>query len=91
MLDMCHNRTCKEFYQNINKTGSEALPRRVPTRPWESLKSVVRVVNQELAREFEQTKQRFLREHKGDLARTENYYLIILISFVPEASFLKLN
>ena len=71
-----YSRTCKEFYQNINKTGSQTLPRRVTGRPWDCLKSVVQVVNQELARRFEETKQKFLREHKGGLARTKNHIQI---------------
>ena len=46
-------RACKEFYQNINRVNNPALPRRVTARPWASLKSVVYVRNERLARQFE--------------------------------------
>jgi len=57
---------CKEFYQNINKTGSESLPRRVCRAPWQSIKSVVHLTNPALSRQFEAERARLLKERKVD-------------------------
>ena len=57
---------CKEFYQNINKTGSEFLPRKVSRAPWQSIKSVVGLTNPGLSHQFEEERQRLLEEGKVD-------------------------
>jgi len=58
--------TCKEFYQNVNKTGSDSLPRLVTRSPWQAIKSVVHVNNPDLSREFEEEKLRLLKQGKVD-------------------------
>ena len=57
---------CKEFYQNINKTGSESLPRLVSRAPWESIKSVVHLTNPGLSQQFEEERQLLLKQRKVD-------------------------
>ena len=57
---------CKEFYQNINKTGSELLPRKVTRAPWQSIKSVVGLNNPSLRQQFEEERQRLGGQGKVD-------------------------
>lgn len=57
-------RACKEFYQRLNQAVNPALPRKVTARPWESLRSVVHLTNQKLARQFEEQREKFWREEK---------------------------
>jgi len=57
---------CKEFYQNINKTGSDSLPRRVTRAAWQSIKSVVHLTNPGLSQQFEVERERMLKEGKVD-------------------------
>merc|ERR1711997_1296824 len=55
---------CKEFYQNINRTGSNALPRKVTDRHWDSVKSIVYIRNDKIAQDFENQRASFLEEGK---------------------------
>ena len=55
---------CKEFYQNINRTGSDALPRKVTDRHWDSVKSIVYIRNEKISQAFENQRARFLEEAK---------------------------
>merc|ERR1712048_476372 len=55
---------CKEFYQNINRTGSNALPRKVTDRHWDSVKSIVYIRNDKIAQDFENQRATFLEEGK---------------------------
>ena len=55
---------CKEFYQNINRTGSQALPRKVTDRHWDSIKSIVYIRNEQIAQDFENQRAKFLEEAK---------------------------
>ena len=57
---------CKEFYQNINKTGSELLPRKVTRAPWQSIKSVVGLNNPSLRQQFKEERQRLGGQGKVD-------------------------
>merc|ERR1711953_993806 len=59
-----YNIACKEFYQNINRTGSNALPRKVTDRHWDSVKSIVYIRNDKIAQDFENQRARFLEEAK---------------------------
>jgi len=59
-----YNIACKEFYQNINRTGSQALPRKVTDRHWDSIKSIVYVRNEKIAQDFENQRAKFLEEAK---------------------------
>ena len=61
-----YNIACKEFYQNICKTGSNALPRKVTDRHWESVKSVVHIRNDKISKDFESQKTKFQEEGKVD-------------------------
>merc|ERR1711874_719895 len=54
----------KEFYQNINRTGSDALPRKVTDRHWDSVKSIVYIRNEKISQDFENQRARFLEEAK---------------------------
>merc|ERR1711997_512871 len=55
---------CKEFYQNINRTGSNALPRKVTDRHWDSVKSIVYIRNEKISQDFENQKTKFQQEAK---------------------------
>merc|ERR1719500_2004128 len=55
---------CKEFYQNINRTGSDALPRKVTDRHWDSVNSIVYIRNEKISQDFEHQKTKFLQEAK---------------------------
>jgi len=59
-----YNIACKEFYQNINRTGSQALPRKVTDRHWDSVKSIVYIRNDKIAQDFENQRAKFLEEAK---------------------------
>merc|ERR1712183_1020912 len=59
-----YNIACKEFYQNINRTGSQALPRKVTDRHWDSVKSIVYIRNDKIAQDFENQRAKFLEEGK---------------------------
>merc|ERR1711997_1119580 len=59
-----YNIACKEFYQNINRTGSNALPRKVTDRHWDSVKSIVYIRNDKIAQDFENQRANFLEEAK---------------------------
>merc|ERR1712088_1097204 len=59
-----YNIACKEFYQNINRTGSNALPRKVTDRHWDSVKSIVYIRNEKISQDFENQKTKFQQEAK---------------------------
>merc|ERR1711997_23978 len=59
-----YNIACKEFYQNINRTGSNALPRKVTDRHWDSVKSIVYIRNDKIAQDFENQRAKFQEEAK---------------------------
>jgi len=59
-----YNIACKEFYQNISRTASNALPRKATDRPWDCVKSIVYIRNEKISQEFENQKTTFLEEAK---------------------------
>jgi len=59
-----YNIASKEFYQNINRTGSDALPRKVTDRHWDCVNSIVYIRNDKITKKFENQRARFLGEAK---------------------------
>ena len=59
-------RTTKTFHQNIDKNCNNELPRKKVTNPWDSLQSVVHVMNETIERAFNELKKTFAREGKVD-------------------------